>query len=91
MKKLIMTIAIVLSMGAMTFAQDISAETYEERGLFGKGGIFSKLGEDEDPLMIGLPDEHEMNGNQDTPLGSGIAVLMGLGAAYLVGKRRKED
>ena len=24
-------------------------------------------------------------------VGSGIAVLMGLGAAYLVGKRRKED
>ena len=41
MKKLVMTIAIVLSMGATAFAQDV--EVYEERGLFGMGkesGIF---------------------------------------------------
>jgi len=39
-----------------------------------------------------LPGEHGMEADQNgSPLGSGIAVLMGLGAAYLVGKRRKED
>lgn len=88
MKKLIMTIAIVLGMGTMTFAQDISAETYEEKGLFGKGGIFSKEGED----MPLIDFDHEEGGDQDSsPLGSGIAVLMGLGAAYMVAKKRKED
>ena len=90
MKKLVMTIAIVLSMGATTFAQDV--EVYEERGLFGMGkesGIFgAKAGED----ALLLPD-HGMTDDQDadSPLGTGIALLTALGAAYLVGKRRKED
>ena len=90
MKKLIMTIAIVLSMGTMALAQDV--EVYEERGLFGMGkesGIFgAKAGED----ALLLPD-HGMTDDQDadSPLGTGIALLTALGAAYLVGKRRKED
>ncbi len=90
MKKLIMTIAIVLSLGTMAFAQDV--EVYEERGLFGMGkesGIFgAKAGED----ALLLPD-HGMTDDQDadSPLGTGIALLTTLGAAYLVGKRRKED
>ena len=90
MKKLIMTIAIVLSMGTMAFAQDV--EVYEERGLFGMGkesSIFgAKAGED----ALLLPD-HGMTDDQDadSPLGTGIALLTALGAAYLVGKRRKED
>ena len=90
MKKLIMTIAIVLSMGTMAFAQDV--EVYEERGLFGMGKestIFgAKAGED----ALLLPD-HGMTEDQDadSPLGTGIARLTTLGAAYLVGKRRKED
>ena len=89
MKKLIMTIAIVLGMGMSTFAQEV--EVYEEKGLFGMGkGIF-RGGEGEDPLL-NLPElDYETTDNSDAPLGSGIAVLMGLGAAYLVGKRRKED
>ena len=89
MKKLIMTIAIVLGMGMSTFAQEV--EVYEEKGLFGLGkGIF-RGGEGEDPLL-NLPElDYETQQNAEAPLGSGIAVLMGLGAAYLVGKRRKED
>ena len=90
MKKLIMTIAIVLSLGTMAFAQDV--EVYEERGLFGMGKestIFgAKAGED----ALLLPD-HGMTEDQDadSPLGTGIALLTTLGAVYLVGKRRKED
>ena len=90
MKKLIMTIAIVLSLGAMAFAQDV--EVYEERGLFGMGkesSIFgAKAGED----ALLLPDHGETDDQDaDAPLGTGIALLTALGAAYLVGKRRKED
>ena len=90
MKKLVMTIAIVLSMGATTFAQDV--EVYEERGLFGMGkesGIFgAKAGED----ALLLPGHGETDDQDaDGPLGTGIALLTTLGAAYLVGKRRKED
>ena len=91
MKKLVMTIAIVLSMGATTFAQDV--EVYEERGLFGMGkesSIFgAKAGED----ALLLPDHGETDDQDadESPLGTGIALLTTLGAAYLVGKRRKED
>ena len=90
MKKLIMTIAIVLSLGTMAFAQDV--EVYEERGLFGMGkesGIFgAKAGED----ALLLPGHGETEDQDaDAPLGTGIAMLTALGAAYLVGKRRKED
>ena len=90
MKKLIMTIAIVLSMCATTFAQDV--EVYGERGLFGMGkesGIFgAKAGED----ALLLPGHGETEDQDaDGPLGTGFALLTTLGAAYLVGKRRKED
>ena len=88
MKKLIMTIAIVLGLGMSTFAQEV--EVVEERGLFGKGnGVFRNPG---DELAINLPGlDYETTEDQDGPLGSGIAVLMGLGAAYMVAKKRKED
>ena len=93
MKKLIVTIAIVLGMGMTSFAQ-LAPEAYEEQGggLFGRGEWTFELFSDEDPLL-NLPEFGE-GGDVDAdevPLGSGIAVLMGLGAAYLVGKRRKED
>ena len=91
MKKLVMTIAIVLSMGATTFAQDV--EVYEERGLFGMGKESSIFGAKagEDALLLpghGLDDDQDAD---ESPLGTGIALLTTLGAAYLVGKRRKED
>jgi hypothetical protein len=135
MKKLIVTIAIVLGLGMTTFAQeaftgaDGVAESglfslgtsffgngelglfspdyydYEEEyeayinqpqdlwgngGLFGMGNLFTREGEG-GALGLSLPTSHGESEDQGAPLGSGIAVLMGLGAAYLVGKRRKED
>ena len=88
MKKLLLTIAIVLGMGMMSFAQEV--EVYEEAGLFGKApGVFRGNG---DESLLNVPDfDKEEDADADTPLGSGIALLMGLGGAYLVGKRRKED
>ena len=90
MKKLIMTIAIVLGLGMGTFAQEME---YQEKGLFGKGadrttgGLFSGL------MLPDLEedDAYTTDENQDAPLGSGIALLMGLGGAYLVGKKRREE
>jgi hypothetical protein len=87
MKKLMITLAIVLGMGTMAFSQEI--ESYEETGLFGKGpGLFIKS--QENPLFPNHESDEDFDASE-TPLGSGIAVLMGLGAAYLVGKRRKEE
>ena len=134
MKKLIVTIAIVLSMGMTTFAQEAftGADGVSENGLFSRGsGFFNgelslfssdyyyELDDEEDMAYNNYPQNYVDNGlfglgvgifngnrnttlfpnlpsfnettDQNAPLGSGIAVLMGLGAAYLVGKRRKED
>ena len=82
MKKLIMTIAIVLMMGLGAFAQD--------GGLLNRGVSFDKQNR-EDPMMPNLPGHGETGDQDATPLGSGVAVLLGLGAAYLVGKKRNEE
>ena len=90
MKKLALTIAIVLGLSMTTFA--------DGGGLFKRGGNNEGnnsgyvMYESRTPNRGGLPGlpDHGETGNQPAPLGSGIAVLMGLGTAYLVGKRRKE-
>ena len=93
MKKLALTFAIVLGLGLTSFAGP-------NDGLFSRGGnaerggngssYFNGGNRDGEVATPGLP-AHGQNDNQDAPLGSGIAVLTALGAAYLVGKRRKED
>ena len=101
MKKLALTIAIVLGMTLGVSAQMsqqtvgglfergyVSDEVYYGAGSSNYNDLFGNLrGGLLDP---GLPFHGETE-NQDAPLGSGIAVLLGLGGAYLVAKRRKED
>jgi len=81
MKKLALTLAIVLGLGMASFA--------DNGGLFGRGeaesGFIAREGGNP-----ALPGEHGMDGNQPAPVGSGIAVLIGLGAAYAVAKKREE-
>ena len=90
MKKLALTIAIVLGLSMTTFANP------DGGGLFQRGEVSPETSaiygnRDGNPL---LPN-HNLSGNQDandtTPLGSGIAVLLGLCAAYAVGKKRREE
>ena len=88
MKKLALTLAIVLTMGLGAMAQD--------GGLLNRGVSFDK-NERNIGLMkandnISLP-QFGLEGDQPagtSPLGSGVAVLLGLGAAYLIGKKRNE-
>ena len=88
MKKLLLTLAIVLGMGMYSFAGEDN--TQGGGGLFGYGEkIYDRETGDRTPM---LPNHGETeNQDGDAPLGSGIALLAGLGAAYLVGKRRNED
>ena len=95
MKKLTITIVLLLGLTMTTFA---------DGGLFNRGNnakngqasgyiYFGAKAEGDNagsPAMPLLP-QHGVDTNQPAPLGSGIAVLMGLGAAYLVGKRRREE
>ena len=86
MKKLALTLAVVLGLSMTTFAEG--------------GGLFQRGGEPEGNEMYtrggGFPGTpgHGESTNQDgneTPLGTGIVVLTALGAAYLVGKKRNEE
>lgn len=83
MKKLVLTAAIVLSMGLGAFAQQgdgllLRSESRANRG--------DRLTTPSIPHDFGLTTDQE-----GAPVGSGIAVLVGLGAAYMVAKKRKED
>ena len=84
MKKLALTFAIVLGLSMTTFAEG--------------GGLFQRGGEPEGNEMYtrgsgfpGVPGHGESDNQEATPLGTGIAVLTALGAAYLVGKKRNEE
>ena len=84
MKKLVLTIAIVLGLGIGAFAQG---------GLFGKGET-SGSSRDEGTSLLGsgpgLPGGHGEGGDSPAPLGSGALLLIGFGAAYAL-KKRQED
>ncbi len=97
MKKLTLTIAIILGMTMTTFA--------EGGGLFNRGNnarngasgysYFSTDGigdlRTDDPLNAPLLPMHGETEDQDAPLGSGIVALMSLGAAYMVAKKHREE
>ena len=78
-------------------AEEAYAIDNEGGGMFGGGGMFKRgatregfaLFRESDGGLL-LPSGHGLDGDQDTPLGSGIVLLLGLGGAYLVAKRRKE-
>jgi hypothetical protein len=84
MKKLALTLAIILGLSLSTFADPNGG------GLFGRGEqpqqqTGQRLGGA--PMLPG----HGHSTNQPAPLGGGILVLTAFGAAYLVGKRRHEN
>ena len=84
-----MTIAIVLGLGLTSFADPNNGG-----GLFQRGQEANySNGNTRDGAVPMLPNAHGLPGNQDAngPLGSGIAVMLGLGGAYLVAKKRKEE
>lgn len=84
MKKLALTIAIVLGLSMTTFA--------DGGGLFQRGNTPQGQNSNREGGVTtpGLPG-HGEPGDQPAPLGSGIAVLMGLGVAYLVSKKQREE
>jgi len=106
MKKLALTIAIVLGIGLWSYAQNgggffgygAVAEEEEETVT---GSAWYSLDQEED-VDMGLftnlrttynkPNlpDHGQDENQDAPLGSGALLLIGFGAAYALKKRKKD-
>ena len=90
MKKVAITLAVVLGLGLTSFANPNGG------GVFNRGAESERVGSNSgrtstDYFISPRIPNHGETGHQSAPLGSGIAVLTALGAAYLVGKRRKED
>ena len=96
MKKTIVAVAIFLGIGLSGMAQEGQgmlrrSQEYEQGRNANRMG-YRATG---DGIGLALPTIHggsgDFDGAQDVPLGSGVAVLLGLGAAYLVGKKRREE
>jgi len=81
MKKLALIIAIVLGSSLTIFANPNG------------GGLFQRGDTPEQTRNANMPSlpNHGETGNQDAPLSTGIAVLIGLGAVYAVTKKRPEE
>ena len=93
MKKLVLTIAIVLGMtlGASAQYYDKDGKPGENHGLFGRGsGLYRTT---DDPLLPpGLPEFNSVeDGDADAPLGSGALLLVGFGAAYAMAKKNRKE
>ena len=86
MKKLFFVLSLVLGLSMAASAQDGgglfrrgSANETEQKGFAKPGGITTP----------GVPG-HGEDDNQPAPLGSGALLLIGLGAAYALGKKNKK-
>ena len=89
-----MTIAIVLGLTVASYAQGglfrrgaDGGESPDAGYSLNSGG---RAGNGAPILPIHEPTSGTNGDEPAAPLGSGIAVLLGLGGAYLVGKRREE-
>ena len=86
MKKLVLTIAIVLGMTFSASAQYFGDNGQPQGGgLFGRGATpegsaNAQGGNGATPLL----PTHGQDGNQDAPLGGGFLLLIGMGATYVV-------
>ena len=86
MKKTITTIAILIGIALCATAQQNGGGIFK-RGYVSEEASNPRSGES----LLSLPGSHGSNTDAEAPLGSGIAVLVGLGAAYALGKKHKEN
>lgn len=95
MKKLVLTIAIVLGVTFGATAQQ-SSQFFDkgQQQPANNGGFFggNRGNDSKIPGTSGTPGlpGHGETGDSDAPLGSGAMLLIGLGAAYAVRKRKNK-
>ena len=96
MKKQVLTAAIILGFAMGSFAQDRQTRG----GLFGRGATNDGMTRDGGTFSLCLPGHNfttNWNGGSQghdddlLPLGNGVLLLVGFGAAYALAKRKKED
>jgi len=93
MKKSIITLTIILGMTMTSFAEGglFNRANNSKNGSSGYSLYFASKDTDPEAVITPLLPNHGSDENGAAPLGSGIAVLMGLGAAYMVAKKRREE
>ena len=92
MKKLTISLAIILGMTMTSFAQDGGMFHRADNAKNGGDGyaLYENKGDSKPGGFPGFPG-HGETGDGDAPLGSGIVLLASLGAAYMVAKKRREE
>ena len=96
MKAVILTMTMALVMIAGNLNAQYDEDKYGIQPWFGESSLLNKEGasmrdgETESTSLLNLPNIHGSSNDFEGPVGSGIAVLVGLGAAYLMAKKRKE-
>jgi len=91
MKKIALIIAIAFGIRMASYAEEKGGGLFQRGAVsdeyfYGAGGYNDRNGHR--PLL----PYHELDVNQpadETPVGGGIALMMALGSAYLIGKKRK--
>ena len=94
MKKLALTIVIVLGLGVSAFADGgLFQRGYNAKNGFSGYTYFgaTDMGEERETFASPLMPIHGLETDQNAPVGSGIVLLMGLGAAYMAAKKRREE
>ena len=91
MKKLVLSIVLVmgLALGAQAQYFGQTNDNQQGGGLFGRGNTPEQPGTPRggNPLLPGHGEGDDVNA---APIGSGVLLLLGMGAAYAVTKRRKK-
>ena len=91
MKKLVLTIAVVLGMTIGASAQYFDGNGQPQGGgLFGRGETPDYANGGNGTGMPMLP-AHGMDTNQDAPLGSGALLLICFGSAYAVLRKKRQE
>ena len=85
MKKTIITIAIILGLGV-----SYGYSQTQHGGLFGKGPS-SEMQNDRTEGLYPLIPQYGESHDSNAPIGSGIALMLGLSGAYLLSKKRREE
>lgn len=97
MKAIVLTMTMALVMVTGNLKAQYDEDKYGIQPWFGGSSLLNKESEpmrtEEEGVGLTLPLLHGSNADSpaNAPLGSGIAVLVGLGAAYLIGKKRNEE
>lgn len=87
MKKTLTTLTLLF---ALTYGVSAQNTGLFQRGYVSAEEYYDGYHTNRLSLMPNLPN-HLMEDDQDAPLGSGTALLLGMGAVYVIAKKRKEN